>query len=145
MSVSQKSSAISTMMASINSIHAQIVQRVNEARKKEDLVEVDCLDEKVIRIRTLILVAERERLNFQEGVSQKNDNQINTSFIRIVRQYGLIRDTQTEATQCVGRTGIYDGDTEVEFESQPPMPLDPTVRPVQEQIVYRPADASYYY
>lgn len=146
MSDKAKLKDLGAKVTSFRTIHNQIIDRLREAREREDLLAVDCLQDKLLRIRALMLLAESSRSNFLEHLSKKNAGKANQEYIKILQAHGKVKDLEVEASQCRGRTGVFDGKTKVEFEIPPKITKgSPTVAPWKEPIIYRPADASRFY
>ncbi len=148
--LSEKIKNSQSMIKEMHSIYRAVMKRLQEAKRRQDLVALDCLREKLLRIKALLFTAEKARAQLMlqgAGKSREDLIRIDTSYSTIVRSHRKVKDLKIESEQCRGRAGIYEGEgTQIEFETPPHVTsTDPTVVPWREPVLYRPIDASYWW
>ncbi len=87
-----------------------------EARSQKDIVQLNCVNEKLRQIKGLLKISEKASVDMYEAIAANVDRDVNHAFTKmaVAHQKSLI--LRAEADQCVGAATIYAGETEVEVE-----------------------------
>jgi hypothetical protein len=98
-----------------------VLGRAEQARNEKDVVKLNCVNEKLTQIKSLIKVAEQADIALHESVSSK-DAGADTSFSKIAIARTKVDGLRGEAEQCIGQLAyMVDEKTTVEME-QPNLP-----------------------
>ena len=142
------SEAIASMRATAGAVSA----RVEVARGEQDVVKLNCVNEKLAQIKGLLKVAEQSDAALQ-GAIARGDPAASTELARIGIAKGKADGLGTEAQQCIGQLAyIVDEKTTVEVQQPVGQPerdttgryKSPTVTspPPSAPVVLRPPPAS---
>jgi len=142
------SEAIASMRASAGRVTAQ----VETARGEQDVVKLNCVNEKLAQIKGLVKVAEQSDAALQAAVA-RGDPSASTELARIGIARGKVDGLGNEAQQCIGQLAyIVDEKTTVEVQQPVGQPApdtsgrykSPTVTspPPSAPVVLRPPPAS---
>jgi hypothetical protein len=145
------SEAIASMRASVG----QVTSRVEAARSEQDVVKLNCVNEKLAQIKGLLKVAEQSDAALQ-GAIARGDPAANAEFAKIGIARGKVDGLGNEAQQCIGQLAyIVDEKTTVEVQQPVGQPApdtsgrykSPTVTspPPSAPVVLRPPPASSLY
>lgn len=145
MTVEQMVEKADAMVAKIEATRQSVFDRLQEAKKAEDLPAVDCLNENLTAIKALLLLAERGKVNMKE--SKGDAERMRLLYARIAQADARVAELEVRARLCRGRAGTYTGDTTVIISPDPSKEggFDPTVAPWREPILIRRIDASRFY
>lgn len=122
---SKGSELLERATADLERIHRafkEVLARVEDARYEKDLVKLLCADDKLVRLKVLVAVAEKADVALAEAVSAKDDAAaIEVSKIAIAR--GKSDALRAEAAGCIGQLA-YDvgGKTHVVVEESMELP-----------------------
>jgi hypothetical protein len=102
---------------------------LNEARGAKDIVQLNCVNEKLTQIKGLLKLSEQASTAMYDSMAATNGGeQVNHEFTKIVVAHGRSQQLRAEAEQCVGERSVYTGDTEVDVEIDEDIPAnDPTL------------------
>jgi hypothetical protein len=126
----------------------QVLGRVEEARNENDVVKLNCVNEKLTQIKALLKVAEQADIALHEAVANKDEG-ADTEFSKIGIARTKIDGLRGDADQCIGQLAyVVDERTTVEVQAPEGLPTsDATVRapppaPSAATPVVRPRPAS---
>jgi hypothetical protein len=122
------------------------IQTLEEtARRQKDIIKLQCVKDKLVQGKVNLNLAEQSMTALQESISRADEGARTHEFTRltIVNQKVLVLGA--EAENCIGEDLSYVGQTRVDVEIDPSIPLsDPTVLPPSLTPVDRPEPASNY-
>ena len=124
----------------------QVRKYLNEAQKKKDIIRINCVQEKLVRINTAMAIA-KDVMNQLQVAAKKERAMEKCSWlyqkISILREQ--VENLRREAEACADEEISYTGDTKVRMTIDPSIPRDdPTEPPEDIVIVGRPPEASPY-
>jgi len=95
----------------------QVLQRVGDARNENDIVKLNCVNEKLVQIKGLLKVAEQADIGLQEAVARKDPGaESDYEKVRIART--KVDQMGAESQACVGQLAyVVDEKTQVEVET----------------------------
>ncbi len=100
----------------------QVLDRVEESRNEKDVVKLNCVNEKLTQIRSLLKVAEQADLALREAVAS-HDPSGEAEFAKIAIARTKIETLRAEADQCIGQLAyMVDEKTNVEVEQPANLP-----------------------
>jgi hypothetical protein len=128
--------------------HAKVRQLQDKARRKKDVLMLNCVNDKEIKIGGHIAVADNgdaggtiQRMTAAVNGDPKYDRK--HEFTRMTILYQKVVVLSTEAENCIGEDASYVGATKIEVEVDPNIPdEDPTQPTLPLPDVTRPPEAS---
>jgi hypothetical protein len=100
----------------------QVLGRAEQARNEKDVVKLNCVNEKLTQIKSLIRVAEQADIALHESIATK-DNGGATEFSKIAIARTKIDGLRADSEQCVGQLAyMVDEKTTVEVEQPSGLP-----------------------
>ncbi len=126
----EKTSRVEGMLAEQRKILGRVTNLLKEARAAKDIVQLNCINEKLTQIKGLLKISESASVHMYEAISSNQADIINHEFTKITVAHQRCVTLGAEAEQCVGEIAVYTGQTEVEVEVDENVPEeDPTQPP----------------
>lgn len=101
---------------------------LNQARSAKDIVQLNCVNEKLTQIKGLLKLSEEASKMMYDGLAGGGGDQVNYEYTKIVVAHGRSQQLKAEAEQCVGALSVYTGETEVQVDIDDNIPAkDPTL------------------
>jgi hypothetical protein len=121
----QKLDAAADNLTRMKSSLKQVLGRAETARAEKDVVKLNCVNEKLTQIKSLIQVAERAEVALHEAVARKDGSgDSDSSKIAIART--KVDRLRGDSEQCVGQLAYnVDERTTVEIEAPSSLPAKP--------------------
>lgn len=128
--VEEKQSKVEGMLAEQRKILARVTNLLKEARAAKDIVQLNCVNEKLTQIKGLLKISENASVKMYEAIANAQDDVINHEFTKITVAHQRGVSLGAEAEQCVGEIAVYTGQTEVSVEiDEDVTEYDPTEPP----------------
>ncbi len=141
----EKKARAEAMVVDMRAALRRATEILAEANSAKDVVQLNCIQEKLTQIKGLVRIADASSTRMLEAVGEGNENVINHEFTKLAVAHQKTMALRAEADQCVGEKAIYTGDTEVELETDPNLPQsDPTDTPMDGVYPAPPEVASKY-
>jgi hypothetical protein len=107
---------------------ARATELLQEARNAKDIVQLNCVNEKLTQIKGLLRLSEKASVQMYEAMAKGAQDVVNHEYTKIAVAGQKTQLLRTEAEQCVGELSVYTGDTEVQVEISDDIPqTDPTL------------------
>jgi hypothetical protein len=120
----EKLDAAADNLSRMKSSLKQVLARAEQARSDKDVVKLNCVNEKLTQIKSLITVAERADIQLHESVAAKEAGDAEYSKIAIART--KVDGLRSDAEQCVGQLAYnVEERTTVEVEQPANLPGRP--------------------
>jgi hypothetical protein len=117
----EKLEAAADNLARMKTSLKHVLGRAEQARNEKDVVKLNCVNEKLTQIKSLIKVAEQADIGLHESISSK-DSTGEAEFSKIAIARTKVDGLRGEAEQCIGQLAyMVDEKTTVEME-QPNLP-----------------------
>ncbi len=124
----QKQQQTETMLSEMRSALARGTELLKEARAAKDIVQLNCVNEKLTQVKGLVRLAEQSSVGLYEASANGVDDAINHEYTKIAVAHQKVKMLRGESELCVGEKSIYSGETEVLVEIDDNIPqIDPTV------------------
>ena len=118
----EKLDAAADNIARMKSGLKQVLARAEQARNEKDVVKLNCVNEKLTQIKSLIKVAEQADIALHESIASK-DSSAETDFSKIAIARTKVDGLRADSEQCVGQLAyMVDEKTTVEVELPPELP-----------------------
>ena len=102
--------AIETMRAT----HRFAVKRLEAAREQNDILDVNCVNEKLGSIKQLLKLSEQSDVDLNEAAARKDRETVDYLYTKIAIISGRVENLRTEVEGCSGEASQYTGKTVVE-------------------------------
>ena len=107
---------------------ARATELLQDARSAKDIVQLNCVNEKLTQIKGLLRLSERASVSMYQAIAKSVQDVINHEYTKIAVAHQKTQVLRSEAEQCVGELSVYTGDTEVSVEIDDAIPTtDPTL------------------
>lgn len=120
---------------------------LKEAREKKDIIRINCVNQKLTRIKTLMRTVEMSELYLREALTKKDQKTADHSYRKISIDLKKIRSLKTEAEQCIGELAFAAEEKDVvdlKIDRDKVPDDDPTITEFPETAIVRPPAASPY-
>lgn len=126
--VKEKQERVDVMLAEQRLSLKRGTELLQEAREANDIVQLNCVNEKLTQIKGLLKLTENASRAMYDAIGAADDPTVNHEYTKIFVATQRSRDLRAEAEQCVGERSVYSGETEVEVEIDSDIsPRDPTI------------------
>jgi hypothetical protein len=125
----QKQTRVEGMLAEERKILARVTELLKEARAAKDIVQLNCINEKLTQIKGLLKISEDASVKMYEGISANQQDIVNHEYTKINVAHQRSVTLGAEAEQCVGEIAIYTGQTEVTVEIDEDITEDDPTQP----------------
>jgi hypothetical protein len=112
----EKQSRVESMLAEQRKILARVSTLLKEARAAKDIVQLNCINEKLTQIKGLLKISENASVKMYEAIAGNQQDIIDHEFTKITVAHQRSVTLGAEAEQCVGEIAVYTGQTEVTVE-----------------------------
>jgi hypothetical protein len=130
-------------MTKIRSTEARVSLLKEQAQKKKDVIKFTCVNDKLIRVRVHLSVADQSMAGLNSALARSDAGGRQHEFTRVTILYEKVLVLGTEAENCIGEDASYVGKTTVDVEIDPNIPDDdPTNPQLPLPDVTRPPEAS---
>lgn len=92
------------------------LKRLEKARQNKDIIQVNCVNEKLSAIKGLLRISEQARTGLQEAAGRNDDELINHEYTKITLAGLRVENFRVEVDGCVGELSQYTGSTQLDLE-----------------------------
>lgn len=123
---------------------SNVVQKLEDARNTKDVVKLNCVNEKLTRMKGLLRISEQSGVQLQEAVARKEVATAEHEYTKVVIARSKVEQLRVEAEQCIGQLAFStDENLSVEVDVPDYLPAgDPTQVAPPAPIDSRPPPAS---
>lgn len=130
-------------LARMREVFTQIFEQAQEARAERDIIELNCLNEKLTAVKGLLAVSERARVTLERAVGRGDGEASAQELDKMTIAQRTCDELLAESEGCIGELATYSGETAVEMVEGVRGP-DPTSRTGEQPFLDRPPSASPY-
>ena len=112
----EKAKQASTAVARMKTILSKVIKYLSEARDENDVVKVNCLNEKLTAIKGLLNVAEKAEVKVADAVARRDTGDAAHEFDKVMVAKSKTEQMLSESEACVGELAVYSGDTDIQTE-----------------------------
>ncbi len=94
--------------------HHSALERLQSARDKQDIIQVNCVQDKLAAIKGLLKIAEQADVSLKEAAVKRDQELINHEFTKISIASVRAENFRVEVEGCVGEASQYTGQTVLE-------------------------------
>lgn len=129
----EMTSKASEFITEMQGVLEHVVELQTAARKQKDVIKLNCVNDKLLQVKTLLKIAEAARTNLVEAIAQGNDAGRYHQYSQITIAHENVTVLRDEASACIGEELIFLGPTEVNVDA-PTLPDDPTAEGDEDYI-----------
>lgn len=118
----------SDLIGRMKAVLQRVVQLQEAARRKKDIIKLNCVNDKLLQVKQLLNIAEGASTNLQEAIARQDEDGRYHEFGRIDIAHQQASMIIGEAEQCVGEELSFLGPTQVIVEGSEE-PEDPLAMP----------------
>ena len=123
----EKRSQVRTMLNEQRSARDRASSLYAEARNQNDMLQVNCVSDKLTQIKGLLRVSQRAEDAMSNALEGNKGDEANHNYNQITLAHQRSGQLRAEAEQCVGELSVFTGQTEVEVDIDPSISrIDPT-------------------
>ncbi len=112
------------------------LQRLKLARDKKDIIQVNCVNDKLSAIKGLLKISEQADVSLKEAGVKRDLELINHEFTKISIAAVRVENFRVEVEGCVGELSQYTGKTQRELSIDEDIPeADPSEDPIVSDFV----------
>ncbi len=105
-------------------------KRLDKAREKKDVIQINCVNEKLSTMKGLLRIGEQAYDSAEEAAAQRNQDLLNHELAKIKIAAMRVENLSLEVEGCVGETSAYLGSTVSDIEvAEETRVDDPVVAP----------------
>jgi hypothetical protein len=132
-------------MTQMSSAQKRAEDLIEVARKKKDVVKLNCVNDKLTQMKAHNALATRAMENLQAAHARNDDGARRHEYTRMSILNQKVTVLKTEAENCVGEDASYVGATKVDVDVDPNIPQeDPTEPGINLQVPDRPPPGTPY-
>lgn len=103
-----------TAIETMRETHRFAVKRLESARSQNDIIDVNCVNEKLGSIKQLLKLSEQSDVDLNEAAARKDRETVDYLYTKIAIISGRVENLRTEVEGCSGEASQYTGKTVVE-------------------------------
>lgn len=134
-------------LASMRGILSKVIKHLSAAREEKDTVKLNCVNEKLTKIKGLLRISEQADVAMQEAIARKDNSSIAGEFAKISISKQKCSQLAADSEACIGELAVYAGDDELELyvENESPYSQDQLTADLADTpVAERPTEASPY-
>jgi len=102
----------------------QALERLKTARERKDILQLNCVNDKLSAIKGLLKLSEEAWSNLLEAIAKGDEELINHEFTKISIAGVRVENFRVEVEGCVGEASQYTGETVVDTSVDPDIRSD---------------------
>ena len=107
------------------------MEKLKKAKTSNDLIQVNCVNDKLARIKGFLKISERAKKSMQDAVRGRDDGLVQHEFARMSLVADRVENLRLQVEGCIGELSQYTGDSKVSVTVDPDIRRDdPTVESV---------------
>ncbi len=131
MTAQQKSDRVAAILVQVKETHAFAMDKLKQAKSDNDLVQVNCVNDKLARIKGFLKISERAKKSLQNAIRGRDDGLVQHEFARMSLIADRVENLRLQVEGCIGELSQYTGDSKVTVAVDPDIRQDdPSVESV---------------
>lgn len=147
LSTPEKVSKAEKNTVKMKAVLRQTIQRLKDAKERNDILQINCVNDKLSAIKGLLKISEEAGGNLNEAAAKSDEELVNHEFTKISIASARVENFRAEVEGCVGEASQYTGktvvDTKIDSDIRSDDPADEDLEPgVTSVNTERPAPVS---
>lgn len=124
----EQQTRVESMLAEMRDALRRVTDLLGEANASKDIVQLNCVNEKLTQVKGLLRVSEESATKMYEAIASNMMDAVAHEYTKVSVAHQKVSVLRAEAEQCVGEFSVYTGDTEVTVEVDNDIPeVDSTI------------------
>ncbi|MCK6548434.1 hypothetical protein L6R52_21480 [Myxococcota bacterium] len=129
MSPKQLTERVESMLVEMRGALRRVTDLYGEAQSAKDIVQLNCVNEKLTQVKGLVRVAEESSTKLYDAIASNLKDSVVHEYTKIAVAHQKVLVLRAESEQCVGEFSVYTGDTEVTVEIDSEIPVRDATTP----------------
>ena len=147
MSDNERLSSAKQLVSNMNSALTSVIGHLQSAREEKDAIKLNCVSEKLTKIKGLLKISEQANVSLQEAIARKDTNTAAAEYSKISIAGQTCNQMAADSEACIGELAVYAGEGETTVENNNESPYSTADLSADAQsvvVVMRPPEASPY-
>jgi hypothetical protein len=128
LSTDEKVEIATKAVEEMRGVLAGTLDRLKQAQDEQDMVRINCVNDKLSAVRGLVKISEQSEISLREAATRKVADLVDHEFTKITIARSRVESLRVEVEGCVGEAAAYTGGTDVSLVIDPDIRVDdPTV------------------
>lgn len=119
LSADEQQAQAGSYLTEMRTIDGEIVRLAKQARAENDLLKLNCINDKLMQVRGHRSLARQARAELRAAALRRDAAEANHQFSKLTIIYQRVTVLGQEAQACVGEEAAYVGQTQVDLEVDP--------------------------
>ena len=120
----QKAQKVSQALVTIKNTLSFTLKRLELARENKDIIQVNCVNDKLTGIKGFLTIAERSQGSLKEAKAQRDSNLLQHEFAKVMLIRDRVENLKLQVEGCVGEISQYTGNSQLTLEVDPDIRTD---------------------
>ncbi len=147
MSDNERLSSARQLVGNMNSVLSKVIGHLQAAREEKDAIKLNCVNEKLTKIKGLLKISEQANVALQEAIARKDNSAAAAEYSKISIADQKCNQMAADSEACIGELAVYAGEGVTLMDNNNESPYQLTDLSVDAQTVLeviRPPEASPY-
>ncbi len=113
MSDEARAKSVSRNITSMKKTLSLALERLSQARKGQDVIQLNCVNEKLSAINGLVKISQTASSSLKEAIAKRDDELKQHEYSKVILAGKRVEELRLEVEGCVGEMSQYTGNTEV--------------------------------
>lgn len=113
LSEEQRTKSVSKRISSMKKTLSLALERLSQARKDQDVIQLNCVNEKLSAINGLVKISQTASSSLKEAIAKRDEELKQHEYRKIMLAGTRVEELRLEVEGCVGEMSQYTGNTEV--------------------------------
>ena len=124
LSASEKTKRVNRTIQAVQRTLKFALDRLEKARENKDIIQVNCVNDKLTGIRGFLKIAERSKKSLDQAKRQDDANLMQHEFAKVVLIGQRVDNLKLQVEGCVGEISQYTGNSQLTLEVDPDIRSD---------------------
>ena len=109
----QKRDGVADQIKKINKTLDFAMKRLERAKENKDIIQVNCVNDKLTGIRGFLRIAERSQKSLLEALAQRDESLVQHEYSKVAIVGLRVENLKLEVEGCIGELSQYTGNSEL--------------------------------
>ncbi|MBV69860.1 MAG: hypothetical protein CMH52_00800 [Myxococcales bacterium] len=119
-----KAQNVTEALSTIKKTLGFTLKRLDLARENKDIIQVNCVNDKLTGIKGFLAIAERSQGSLKEARAQRDSNLLQHEFAKVMLIRDRVENLKLQVEGCVGEISQYTGNSQLTLEVDPDIRTD---------------------
>ena len=124
LSTAEKTNRVNRTIQAVQKTLKFALDRLQKARENKDIIQVNCVNDKLTGIRGFLKIAERSKKSLDQAKRQDDSNLVQHEFAKVVLIGQRVDNLKLQVEGCVGEISQYTGNSQLTLEVDPDIRSD---------------------